>query len=220
MRFYAVADIHASKIHMNSIRSAVRQYSPDLLIVAGDISQYRTPGSVIQELLKLEIPILAICGNTDLPRASRLLKATPGITGLDGTCVRVNNIPFAGLNGTIPLPFYSLIHIQEKKRLQALPFVDRQTVLVTHPPPRGTLDRVAGGFHVGSPGLKSFILSRQPAMVLCGHIHEDTGCEWIGNTLVVNCAMNRNCHGAMVDYTPGTKPEVRFIPDPGYQVAL
>ncbi|MCY3022150.1 MAG: metallophosphoesterase [Planctomycetota bacterium] len=48
-----------------------------------------------------------------------------------------------------------------------------RTVYVLHTPPWGTkLDQVAGGKHIGSRAVRSFIERHQPPLALHGHIHE------------------------------------------------
>ena len=61
-------------------------------------------------------------------------------------------------------------------------------VVLSHAPPRdGKLDRTFFGRHVGSRALREFIERAQPALVVCGHIHEGRGIDTIGPTTVVNC---------------------------------
>lgn len=65
-------------------------------------------------------------------------------------------------------------------------------VLVTHAPPRDTvLDVLDHAGHVGSRSIHEFIVERQPALSLHGHIHESpalTGRFWqqIGRTVAIN----------------------------------
>jgi len=60
------------------------------------------------------------------------------------------------------------------------------TFVVTHDPPYGTqLDRTSGK-HVGSRAVLSFIKKHQPDILLCGHIHESKGKDYIGKTRAVN----------------------------------
>ena len=61
-----------------------------------------------------------------------------------------------------------------------------KTFVVTHDPPYGTqLDRTSGK-HVGSRAVLSFIKKHQPDILLCGHIHESKGKDFIGKTRAVN----------------------------------
>lgn len=63
-------------------------------------------------------------------------------------------------------------------------------ILVCHTPPHGTkTDRLPGGAHVGSQAVRDFILRRQPAVCLTGHIHESAAEDTLGATRIVNPGM-------------------------------
>lgn len=58
---------------------------------------------------------------------------------------------------------------------------------VIHTPPLNTgLDRTLNGVHVGSPAVRAFLAAAQPAVCICGHIHEAVGEELLGRTQVLN----------------------------------
>ena len=60
-------------------------------------------------------------------------------------------------------------------------------VLVSHAPPFGTAcDRLNNGTPVGSHAVRAFIERHQPALCLCGHIHEARGQDRLGATHVLN----------------------------------
>ncbi|MCL1926499.1 MAG: hypothetical protein FWF95_05115 [Syntrophorhabdaceae bacterium] len=62
-----------------------------------------------------------------------------------------------------------------EQELDALPVPPdpARTIYVTHGPPSGNgLDRVHGGFNVGSAATLAFIMRTQPLLSLHGHIHE------------------------------------------------
>jgi Icc-related predicted phosphoesterase len=64
----------------------------------------------------------------------------------------------------------------------------RGDVWVCHSPPKGVLDH-AGRKSLGSPGLLAAITAQQPALVICGHVHESGGFEdAIGQTRICNVA--------------------------------
>lgn len=48
-------------------------------------------------------------------------------------------------------------------------------VLITHGPPRGILDRVRGGEHLGCEALRSAVSHKQPRLHVFGHIHDSAG---------------------------------------------
>jgi len=62
-----------------------------------------------------------------------------------------------------------------------------ETVYVTHSPPRETaLDRLYDGRPAGSRAIRSFFERHRPPLGLHGHIHESSGIDRIGSTLLVN----------------------------------
>ena len=64
----------------------------------------------------------------------------------------------------------------------------RRHVVLSHVPPQGIkLDRTHFFQHVGSSALREFVEKTQPALVVCGHVHESRGVDMIGSTTVVNC---------------------------------
>lgn len=56
-------------------------------------------------------------------------------------------------------------------------FVDDKTILVTHGPAYGMLDRIRSSVNVGSKALNKLIDERKPLLHLFGHIHEAAGIE-------------------------------------------
>jgi len=78
------------------------------------------------------------------------------------------------------------------------------TFVVTHDPPYGTqLDRTSGK-HVGSRAVLSFIKKHQPDILLCGHIHESKGKDYIGKTRAVNPGPFGSGGYALVEYDNNT----------------
>ena len=65
MKIYAVADIHARQRRLDCIAANVNRLSPDLLVVAGDLTSYRASSHVVRGLAALPVPVFAILGNTD-----------------------------------------------------------------------------------------------------------------------------------------------------------
>ena len=60
-------------------------------------------------------------------------------------------------------------------------------ILISHNPPKAEkVDAVNAELHAGSQKFTDFIMENQPLAVICGHIHEGTGVEKLGNTTVIN----------------------------------
>ncbi len=200
MRIYAVADIHGKPARIERIRNVLSGLMPDALVIAGDITNYFNAGSAVAQLNSMPVPVLAIRGNTDLPKVDRLLEQYPNTSSLHLKDQTINGVKFTGVGGTIPVPFNSRISWREKGIFDKLAtLVNEDSVLVVHCPPRGVLDQVLGKFHAGSHRLYQLISHRQPRLVICGHIHESPGLAYIGRTPVANSCLSRTGSGAIID---------------------
>ena len=200
MRIYAVADIHGKKDLIEKIREIGQKESPDLMILAGDMTQYGFPLKTLVQLEKISIPVFAVRGNSDLKYVETLIKHRGKIRLLNQDPVEYQGKQFLGLNGTLPLPLVSKSCLNEPRRLRQIEnLMTPDTILVAHPPPRGICDKVGNRFSAGSFCLRRFIENHPPLMVVCGHIHEQAGYGYLKNTVVVNCAANKTFTGAIID---------------------
>ena len=65
MKIYAVADIHGSQYRMNILLKNVERYSPDVVVICGDITQFG-PGDVAKNFLnQINVETVAVTGNID-----------------------------------------------------------------------------------------------------------------------------------------------------------
>ncbi|WDP89187.1 MAG: metallophosphoesterase family protein [Desulfobacter sp.] len=212
MRIYAVADIHGKKRHLAAIYGVLDKYAPDIIVAAGDLTSHLKYRTCLSQLDCLPVPVLAVRGNTDLKRIESRIGKARNLHLLTPAPYHAGGLSFSGVSGTLVLPLASRICLGENKLLTTLPCpMDEDSVLVAHPPPKGICDRVAGKFSVGSKNLAGFIRTAQPALALCGHIHEQPGKGRIGRTIVVNCAMGRSGIGALIDMEKGRSPHVNFL---------
>jgi hypothetical protein len=199
MRLVAVADLHGRAARLDRLADTVARLRPDAVVVAGDVTAYLHPDPVIARLGRLPVPVLVVRGNSDLPVVGRLLDHYAATTHLHLRAVTVGGVRVVGVSGTLPVPFATRLGLREAATLRGLePLVDPGTVLVAHPPPRGTLDEAFGRFHAGSAALRDLVLAREPAVLLCGHIHERRGVATLGRTLVVNCSVGRGGAGVLL----------------------
>jgi Icc-related predicted phosphoesterase len=212
MRIYAVSDIHGRTEKLSKIRANVDEHNPDVLVVAGDLTSYHGYRRVVSALNEMGLPVLAVRGNSDLPIVDRLLRSFPRTDSLHLKEAVLNGVRFTGVSGAIPVPFRTRLRWIERPVIERVDvLVSAQSILVAHPPPRGTLDEVLGRFHAGCGVLKEIVLKKQPYMLLCGHIHERPGTARLGKTMVVNCNMARGRAGAMIDWEPREDPFVRML---------
>jgi len=62
-------------------------------------------------------------------------------------------------------------------------------VLIVHGPPRDFGDLTMSGVRTGSTSLANRIIEVQPALVVCGHIHEGYGVYQLGNSTIANASV-------------------------------
>ncbi|MBU1341849.1 MAG: metallophosphoesterase [Proteobacteria bacterium] len=217
MRIYAVADIHGKTEKIDIIKSIISHEKPDLLVIAGDITNYVCGVKTVAQLKELPVPVFCVRGNSDFKYIEKILQGQKNITLLNHKPLVFKAAGFLGLNGTIPLPLLSKISFWERRTLAHLKNgVTPETILVAHPPPRGVCDKVGNKLSAGSFVLKRFIENHSPLMVLCGHIHEQAGYQFLNKTLVVNCAMNKKINGAIIDYDNHMTLKVKMIGNDNY----
>jgi len=204
--------LHGREDRLRLVCEIARRLQPDAVVLAGDVLHYRHAPSYLRALGDLPSPVMVIHGNTDPGGFATALKRFPRFYCLNSRAIEYGALRFVGLGGTVPIPFRSRLGWREAHRLRTIrPLVDPQTVLVVHAPPRGIQDHVLGRFATGSAGLRQFVRQCPPAVVVCGHIHEDAGFSWLGRTLVVNCALGRKGRGALISYDGHGCPAVQML---------
>src|ERR1041385_7490470 len=94
MRIAAIADLHFSPQSYDRIRDAMQRVrdEADVLVLAGDLTNFGKPEemeSLLNALVRLRIPIVAVLGNHDYEsgKQDELIKmmAAEGVKILDGT---------------------------------------------------------------------------------------------------------------------------------------
>jgi len=189
MKILAVADIHGAQYRLNLVLKNIERYSPDLVIVCGDITQFG-PWELAKNFLdQIPIDTLAVTGNIDTPDVGKGIDKSKAIK-IEMKKVVKKGISFIGTNGFDP----SQIEMLNNKKI-----IDKSSVIVSHVPPYETQDKIFLGKHGGSKELREVVDKYNPRLVLCGHIHEDPGYTKIGKTIVVNCSIGKRGEGAIID---------------------
>jgi Icc-related predicted phosphoesterase len=204
MTLLCIADIHGDGA---GLREALDSFpKADLVVLAGDITHlggFAEAQKVLAPLLESDRRVVAVPGNMDREGVGRFLEER-GIS-IHGRGVSVGDVGFQGLGGSNPSPFGTPFEVGggEARRLLAEGRAQIEgcalRVLVSHAPPKDTrLDRSFAGMHVGSPEVRSFLLSDGTSLCLCGHIHEAAGEDTVGRTRCVNLGPLKNGSYAVV----------------------
>ena len=175
MRIYLAADIHGSATAAQMIRDDLEQFRPDVFLAAGDVTHFG-PVAFAEDLFRG----LAV--------------------NLHGRKVVVGGHPFVGIGGANPTPFGTPFELSEEEIGSTLcDLMEPGAFLVSHAPPRGYVDAVLSGDHVGSIAVRQIIDDFEPPLVVCGHIHEARGVAHHGPTTIVNPGPAREGHRALID---------------------
>ncbi|MCK5636729.1 MAG: metallophosphoesterase family protein [Thermoplasmatales archaeon] len=193
MRILATADLHGAQYRLNILLKNIKKYSPDLVVICGDITQFG-PADVAKNFLdQIPVTTFAITGNIDTADVSMAIDESKA-TNIEMKREEKNGISFVGINGVDPFETQNLL---ESEKIEEL--LDENSVLISHVPPHGLQDKVFIGMHAGDKELREIVNKYRPRLVLCGHIHENPGYEKTGKTVVVNCSMGKRGEGALIE---------------------
>ncbi|WP_319777701.1 metallophosphoesterase [Maridesulfovibrio sp.] len=191
----AFGDIHQSVKFVNLIPELENASG---VIVTGDLTNHSPAGAIEKvwdAISSRNSTILAQQGNMDRANVTAFLKERNANLHCEFRDL-AEGIKVMGVGCSIPTPFGTPGEITEEKMEQLLEEThDRlgeyeQLLLVVHDSPFNTkLDVISNGIHVGSKSVRAFIEKYQPAIVLCGHIHESSGEDVIGKSRVINPGM-------------------------------
>lgn len=197
MRLLCFSDLHRDEAAARRLAGLALGANPAALVSAGDlgVDGVQSPG-LYAAFQHVGVPVLAVPGNHDGLEAYLAALREAGWQDLDSRAFELDGWVMAG---------YGQLHLdpgpsgpdagaqRDDPALTALlaqlePFPPSRLVLVSHLPPWGTLSSRDRRFvDRGSAQLRRWIVTRQPAAVICGHVHHpEPVVERIGETLVVN----------------------------------
>ena len=219
MRLLAISDPHGDYAQIPTL---VRKAgSVDVVLIAGDITNFG-PDELTYDLLSilepLGCPVLAIPGNCDQRSILATLDASSAVN-LENAVHTIGNVTFAGIGGSNPTPFDTPFERSEDEISAMLDDLlsrageaeepGARIVLLSHAPPKNTLDRIPGG-NAGSEAIAGAI--GKADLIVCGHIHEDQGMMVRSahgkETVVVNVGQASQGKSAII--TIGDDIEVQF----------
>ncbi len=175
MRFLCFSDLHRDKEAAQRLVSAAGDV--DVVIGAGDFA-IRRGGlpDTLDILAAIEKPAVLVPGNGE--SAEELAEAVagwPSANVLHGSGCELDGIAFWGVGGGIPVtPFGDWSYdFDEDQAVDLLSGCPDEAVLVVHSPPIDTVDHDGAGKIRGSQAIRTAVETKQPKLVVCGHIHSD-----------------------------------------------
>ena len=208
MRIVAVTDVHGKLEKVRRLSDVLAEVDFDLILLAGDLTHFsgaERARQILQPLLNMGVPLLAVHGNCDGRDVPELLNRL-GI-GLHDRRVNVKSVGIVGIGGSNTTPFNTIWELTEDEIASILERNYRTgDVILSHVPPKNTkADRVHFGRHVGSPALRKFIEEKNPPLVITGHIHEARSVDRIGDTVIVNPGPLFRGYYAVIEFDGGEK---------------
>ncbi len=192
MRLVCITDLHGRLLALKRILADAGP--ADAVLLGGDLTTFGSPADaekIVALAQAYASNVFAVAGNCDSAAIDERLDQL-GV-GLHGRGVRCGS---AGIHGLSAIPPWKrgMYQLSEEALAAALlaghAAIDgaAQHVLLAHVPPRDLkADRTFFRKHAGSTAVREFVERTQPALVICGHIHEGRGIESLGRTTVVNC---------------------------------
>jgi len=192
MRILAISDIHSNFENIKKLKLKEIFENFDLIILAGDITNfgnYEDAKRIVNEFP--ENKLIAIPGNCDTIEVLKFFEEK-GIN-LHAKCKKINDLIFCGIGYSLQTPFNTPLELSKEEIFEILKKFEKCDVLISHTPPFNTkVDKTKAGINVGSKELRKFIEEKNPKLVICGHIHEATGIDKIGKSLIANVSALKN----------------------------
>jgi len=198
MKILVISDLHAHNDVLDKMDDIFAQ--ADAVIFGGDFAECFKPETgkeALDRLCKKHENIFAVLGNCDNEDFMEELENQDvciekalvfheglALAGSGGGTFFTGKTEFERTEDEILSDFDIVMNSVEQTGDSSL---WRSLVLVSHNPPVGDkVDSFDGEHHAGSQKFTDFILKNKPVAVVCGHIHEGTNIEKIGDTVVIN----------------------------------
>ena len=198
MKILVISDLHAQNDVLDKMDSIFSQ--ADAVIFGGDFAECFKPETgkeALERLCAKHENIFAVLGNCDNEDFLEDLEEQD--ISVEKALVFHEGLAFAGSGGGTYFTGKTEFERTEDEVLSDFDIVVnsveqsgdsslwRSLILISHNPPVGEkIDSFDGEHHAGSQKFTDFIAANKPLAVVCGHIHEGTNIEKIGETVVIN----------------------------------
>jgi uncharacterized protein len=206
MKVLAFSDLHGEEAALESLSRIAPSY--DHVFICGDVSR-----SVLfaEDVVKFFPKSFIIPGNWDNEQVGKILSSSKA--WVHGKRVELEGgLNVVGFGYSAPTPFFTYGERSEEEiyaQMSELD-IDRNTLLLTHSPPKGFLDEAHLGRHIGSVSILRIIEERRPLAAFFGHAHEAIGVKEHRTTTLVKLPPANHMKACSVSIT-GKKLDVEYI---------
>ena len=187
MKIYAFVDVHGRKRIIDEIIETAKREKPDIIIDAGDISNF---GKGLKEGLErldtLGVPVLILHGNHESEeQMNEMCQNFANVIFMHKGLFELDNYAFFGYGGG---GFSRKDDVFERiSKIVIKKIKGKKLIFFSHAPIFKTKTDYIRGKHLGNESYRKFIEETKPKLVICGHFHETAKMtDDISGSLVVN----------------------------------
>ncbi len=185
LRIAAFSDFHGDEIALEKLKHLLTN-KYDYVLIAGDIENNISYAEELVEIVG-KYKTFFVPGNNDGEEIIRIFDRR-GILIHNKRVELAFGLNLVGFGFSNPTPFNTIGELSEEEIYESLSNlkIDSNTILLTHCPPKGILDKTNAGLNIGSTSIRRILEEKSPLVNLFGHVHEVIGKEFFGRTLCIN----------------------------------
>ncbi|MCC7571558.1 metallophosphoesterase family protein [Candidatus Micrarchaeota archaeon] len=190
----------------------------DAVFFAGDFGSNQTiANEFLDYLFSKNLPVYAVTGNNDPNYIYDLISKKN--CNLEEKEMTYRGWRVVGLGGSPIGPFNTINEFTDEVATAKLGKfnIDSNTIILSHSPPYGVLDKNNMDASIGSHPLLNFIEEYNPFAVFCGHTHSEGRVKIFQNTHVINIPALCNSKAMAVRF-PGKPEDLNEIPKPDLKI--
>ncbi len=196
LKVLVFSDVHGHGKGLAYIQTQVQTHSPDLVLVAGDATDYQEPGASLDVYNELGCEVFLVPGNMDRFAS---VEGYPNVTNIHALREERGGIGFVG---------FGAVHMGDLDLTDFLSDIVRPgDVLLTHFPSKGYNDRTRSGNHAGSKRIAAAVRDLKMSLHISGHIHESPGVVRDGGIHYINPGPAYEHRGVLVFFNDGLSIE-------------
>jgi Icc-related predicted phosphoesterase len=188
MRILFTSDIHGETKAFRRFAELLRNDDYNIGCISGDLMPYTESPLEVEHRYKKILSsvhkhILFVMGNDDGIIDSDW-ESEGFIQNVHNRRLNIGGYNYVGYQFTNPFiggRFEKQESEQENDFKELKQLIDKSTILITHGPAYGILDKIGTGESVGSKALLNLVNETKPRMHLFGHIHDSFG--MVGNSI-------------------------------------